>query len=104
MECNQYLHIYITGALEKRWENIYSISHSYKEKVKICSKEVSPKSLLEYGLYISEDYEKEFYLSLTNPDTGELIFTTEYTDFLYTDIFIGFGGYFTSNDVKDIMI
>ena len=99
LECNQYLHIYITDALEKRWENIYSISDSYKEKVKICSKEVSPKSLSEFGLYISEDFEEPFYLSLTNPSTGELIFTTEYTDFLYTDVFIGFAGYFTTNDV-----
>ena len=48
---------------------------------------------------INEDPKVPFYISLTNPSTGELIFTTEGTDFLYTDIFIGFGGYYTTNDV-----
>ena len=99
LECNQYLHIYIKDALNERWENPYSISDSYKQKIELCSKETSSKSLSDFGLYISEDYEEPFYITLTNPSTGELIFTTENTDFLYTDIFIGFGGYFTSNDV-----
>ena len=98
LECNQYLHIYVRDSLEERWENIYSISDIYKQRVKSCSKETS-KSLNDFGLYISEDYENPFYIKLTNPITGELIFTTENTDFLYTDVFIGFGGYFTSNDV-----
>ena len=99
LECNQYLHIYITDALEKRWENTYSISDNYKEKIKICSNENKSKSLSEFGLFISENYDEPFYISLTNPSTGELIFTTEYTDFLFTDTFIGFGGYYTTNDV-----
>ena len=99
LECNQYLHIYVTDAIEKRWENSYSISDSYKERVKTCSEEAAPRNLSQFGLYISEDYEEPFYISLTNPSTGELIFTTEYTDFLYTDIFIGFAGFFTTNDV-----
>ena len=92
LECNQFLHIYITDALEKRWENTYSISDSYKEKVKACSTETAPRNLSEFGLYISDKYEEPFFFSLTNPSTGELIFTTEKTDFLYTDIFIGFAG------------
>ena len=72
---------------------------NYKERVKICSKENNFRSLSQFGLFISEDYEEPFFISLTNPSTGELIFTTENTDFLYTDIFIGFGGYITTNDV-----
>ena len=99
LECNQYLHIYITDASQQRWENPYSVDDYYKERVKICSKENNSRSLSQFGLFISEDYEEPFFISLTNPSTGELIFTTENTDFLYTDIFIGFGGYFTTNDV-----
>ena len=38
--------------------------------------------------------DEPFYINLTNPSTGELVFTTQNTDFLYTDVFIGFGGYF----------
>ena len=33
---------------------------------------------------------KPFYISLTNPETDELIFTTENTDFIYSDFFIAF--------------
>ena len=36
---------------------------------------------------------------MTNPDTGELIFTTENMDFIYSDVFISFAGLVTSNDV-----
>ena len=99
LECNQYLHIYITDSSQKRWENPYSISDSYKEKVKSCFSQASPRNLTEFGLYISEDKEEPFYISLTNPSTGELIFTTENTDFLYSDVFIGFAGFISSNDV-----
>ena len=99
LECNQYLHFYVTDSVEKRWENPYSISDSFKERVKTCSSQTSQKSLSDFGLYISEDLEEPFYISLTNPSTGELIFTTEYTDFLFTDVFIGFGGYISTNDV-----
>jgi len=72
---------------------------NYKERVKICSKENNSRNLSQFGLFISEDYEEPFFISLTNPSTGELILTTENTDFLYIDILIGFGGYFTTNDV-----
>ena len=99
LECSEYLHIYITDALEERWEHPFSISEEYKEKKKECSGQKTQKNLTEFGLYISENYDEPFYISLKHPTTGELIFTTENTDFLYTDIFIGFGGYFTSNDI-----
>ena len=99
LECNKYLHIYVTDALEKRWEHPFSISDSYKEKLKKCLKEEPKKSLSGFGLYINEKYDEPFYISLKDPISGELIFTTENTDFLYTDIFIGFGGYITSNDI-----
>ena len=99
LECNKYLHIYINDALEKRWEHPYSISDSYKQKVLDCSQRIRQKNLTEFGLFINENYNEPFYLSLTNPSTGELIFTTENTDFLYSDFFIGFGGYITSNDI-----
>ena len=61
--------------------------------------ETAPRSLSQFGLYISEYDDEPFYITLTNPSTGELIFTTEYTDFLYSDIFIGFAGYFSTNDI-----
>ena len=43
LECNKYLHIYVTDALEKRWEHPFSISDSYKEKLKKCLKEEPKK-------------------------------------------------------------
>ena len=96
LECDQYLHIYVIDALNKRWESPFSISDSYKEKIKTCPQ---TKSLKDFGLTISEDLKKPFYFSLTNPTTGELIFTTENTDFIYSDYFIAFGGYFSTNDI-----
>ena len=96
LECDKYLHIYVTDAAEQRWEHPLSISDSYKKKIKTCSK---TKSLKDFGLTINEESEDPFYISLTNPETGELIFTSENTDFIYSDIFITFGGLFTTNDV-----
>ena len=64
-----------------------------------CSKENNKKSLSEFGLYINDNLDEPFYISLKNPITGELIFTTKDTDFLFTDFFIGFGGFLTSNDI-----
>ena len=96
LECDQYLHFYVTDASEKRWEHPLSISESYNEKLKTC---VQTKSLKDFGLNISEEISQPFYLSLTNPDTGELIFTTENMDFIYSDVFISFAGLVTSNDV-----
>ena len=96
LECDKYLHIYVTDALEKRWEHPLSISESYKKKIKSCTQ---TKSLKAFGLTISEETTEPFYISLTNPETGELIFTTENTDFIYSDVFITFAGFATSNDV-----
>ena len=81
LECNKYLHIYVTDALEKRWEHPFSISESYKQKLNECLKDNSKKSLEEFGLYISENVNEPFYISLKNPSNDELIFTTENTDF-----------------------
>ena len=101
LECDKYLHFYITDANQERWEHPYSISDSFKEKIKQCSKSDNKnlKNLTQFGLYINENPEEPFYISLTNPNTKEIIFTTQNTDFLYTDCFIGFGGYITSNDI-----
>ena len=96
LECDKYLHIKVVDALKNRWEPPFTISDSYKEKIQTCNQS---KSLQDFGLIISEDMEEPFYMTLTNPDTGELIFTTENTDFLYSDLFIAFGGYITTNDV-----
>ena len=96
LECDKYLHIYITDSKEERWEHPLSISDSYKQKIKTCSQ---TKSLKDFGLTINEKSEDPFYFSLTNPKTNELIFTSENTDFIYSDVFITFGGLFTSNDV-----
>jgi len=96
LECDKYLHIYVTDAKEQRWENPFAISDSYKQKIKTCSQ---TKSLKDFGLTINEQDTDPFYISLTNPETNELIFTTENTDFLYTDYFISFAGLITTNDV-----
>ena len=96
LECEEYLHIKVVDALNKRWEPDFTISDTYKEKIKTCSQ---TKTLKDFGLYISEEMTEPFYMSLTNPETGELIFTTENADFLYSDLLIGFGGYITTNDI-----
>lgn len=99
LECNNYLHIYVTDANDKRWEDPFSISDEYKQKVEECSKTAFLKSLSDFGLYINEDTEVPFYIKLINPINNKVIFNTENTDFLFTDVFIGFGVYITSNDV-----
>ena len=96
LECDKYLHIYITDAINKRWENTLSISDTYKQKIKTCS---HTKSLKDFGLIINEDISKPFYISLINPENNELIFTSENTDFIYSDFFIGFGALSSTNDV-----
>jgi len=96
LECDKYLHIYITDALNKRWENQFSICESYQEKIKTCSQ---TKTLKDFGLYISEEKSEPFYITLTNPENNELIFTTENSDFIYSDLFIGFAGFVSTNDI-----
>ena len=96
LECDKYLHIYITDAAQQRWEHPLSISDSYKKKIQTCEQK---KSLQDFGLFINENNEEPFYISLTNPETKELIFTTENTDFLYSDLFISFAGLISTNDV-----
>ena len=96
LECDKYLHIYVTDAINKRWENQFSISESYQEKIKTCSQ---TKTLKDFGLYISEETSEPFYITLINPENNELIFTTENSDFIYSDLFIGFGGFVSTNDI-----
>jgi alpha-glucosidase (family GH31 glycosyl hydrolase) len=96
LECDKYLHIYVTDAINKRWENQFSISEPYQEKIKTCSQ---TKTLKDFGLYISEETSEPFYITLINPENNELIFTTENTDFIYSDLFIGFGGFVSTNDI-----
>ena len=95
LECDKYLHFYVTDKNKARWEP-FTPSDEYIEYKSTCSRE---KTLKDFGLEISEDPEKPFYLSLTNKESGELIFTTENTDFIFCDIFISFAGLVSSNDV-----
>ena len=95
LECDTYLHFYITDKNKGRWEPVKK-SDQYTEYIKTCSRE---KTLKDFGLEINEDPEKPFYVSLTNKESGELLFTTENTDFVYTDVFIAFAGLVSSNDV-----
>ena len=95
LECDKYLHFYVTDKNNERWEPLKPCDE-YIEYKSTCSRE---KTLKDFGLEISEDPEKPFYLSLTNKESGELIFTTENTDFIFCDIFISFAGLFSSNDV-----
>ena len=98
VECSKYLHFYVTDANEERWEHPYSISEEFKAKIEQCSK-TEQKTLGHFGLYISLEMEDPFYFTLKNPLTNEIIINTRGTDFLYTDMFIGFGGYLNSNNV-----
>ena len=96
LECDKYLHFYVTDANKKRWENTLTISEAYKDKIKTC---YQTKTLKDFGLSISEEISEPFYLSLTNPENGELILTTQNTDFIYSDLFIAFAGFVTTNDI-----
>ena len=96
LECDEALHIRIVDALNKRWEQTQTICDEYKTYIKTCS---NTKTLKDIGLYINEDMTTPFYFYLKNIITDELIFTTNNTDFIYSDFFIAFGAYITTNDV-----
>lgn len=94
LECDEIIHIKVLDKEKTRWEVPYSISDSYKEKVKSCT---NTKSLKDIGFTFQEDKTNPFTFKLSSND--EEYFNSEETNFLYSDYFIAFGGYLTSNDI-----
>lgn len=95
LECDSVLHVKVVDKNNKRWEVPHSISESYKDKVSKCQ---NTKSLTDIGFHFQEDKTSPFTFYLTSSDSL-VYYSTEDTNFLYTDDFISFGGYLTSNDV-----
>ena len=92
LECDEIIHIKITDKENKRWESPYSISDSYQKKVKECN---NTKSLSDVGFNINSVLNEKlyFYLTLEN----DTILTSENSRFIFSDYFILFGQYLTSN-------
>lgn len=95
LECDTAVHFKITDKNEARWEVPETISEKYIEKVQTCT---NTKSLKDIGLTFQEDKTSPFTFKFTAPNQ-EVYFDSEETNFLFTDDFIAFGGYLTSNDV-----
>ena len=92
LECDEIIHIKITDKENKRWESPYSISDSYKKKVSEC---VNTKSLSDIGFNIYFNPNEKLYYYLTLEDNTVL--TSENSRFLFSDSFILFGQFLTSN-------
>ena len=94
VECNSILHVRITDKANDRWEPIETISDDYKAKIQTCE---NTKSLKDLGFSFTEDKTSPFTFSMTADN--EVYFNSAETNFLFTDKFIAFGGYLTSDDV-----
>ena len=92
LECDEIIHIKITDKENKRWESPYSISESYQKKLKECN---NTKSLSEIGFYINSVLNEKLYYYLTLEN--DTILTSENSRFIFSDYFILFGQYLTSN-------
>ena len=92
LECDEIIHIKITDKENKRWESPYSISDSYQEKVSRCA---NTKSLSDIGFNIYFKQDEKLYYYLTLEDIPVL--TSENSRFLFSDNFILFGQFLTSN-------
>ena len=96
LECDEIIHIKITDSEKKRWDpSLYTISDKYKDKISKCK---NTKSLLEKGFSISYNKNKtSFSYKLTY--NNEIILNSNNSNFLFTDKFIVFGSYLTTNDI-----
>ena len=92
LECDEIIHIKITDKENKRWESPYSISDSYQKKVKECN---NTKSLSDVGFNINSVLNEKLYYNLTLEN--DTILTSENSRFIFSDYFILFGQYLTSN-------
>ena len=95
LECDEIIHIKITDKDNKRWESPYTISESYTSKVAECK---NTKSLEDVGFYIYSVIGEKFYYYY-HTDDDNTILTSENSRFLFSDNFILFGHYLTSNFV-----
>ena len=95
LECDEIIHIKITDLNKKRWDpSNYTISNKYKEKISKCK---NTKSLLEKGFELSYDNKKSFSYKLKY--NNEIILDSNNTNFLFTDKFIVFGEYLSTNEI-----
>ena len=96
LECDEIIHIKITDSQKKRWDpSLYTISNKYKDKISKCK---NTKSLLEKGFSISYNINKTSF-SYQLIYNNETILNSNNTNFLFTNKFIVFGSYLTSNDI-----
>ena len=95
LECDSIIHIKITDSDNIRWENPYSISEEYKNKVSKCE---NTKSLSDVGFQINTN-DQLFYNYTDISNNNNEILTNENTNFLFSDYFIAFGNIITSDDV-----
>ena len=95
VECDSILHLKITEKGKQRWDpTTYTISDEYKSKIKTCS---NTKSFKDLGFAFTEDKTSSFTFSMTSEN--EVYYNSAETNLLFTDKFIAFGGYLTSNDI-----
>ena len=94
LQCNEILNIKITDKNNKRWEPLFTPNPLYKEKIKKCE---NTKSLKDYGLNFTTLPNKTFNFKLTK--NKKIIINSEESNFLFTEYFILFSYYLTSNDI-----
>lgn len=100
LECDKVLHLRIEDADNQRWEVPFTISDKYKEKAKTFK---GNKTFDDFGIKFSDLDKKDqpFSYSFVSPkkDDEEVYYDTKESNFLFSDTFIAFGGYLTSNDI-----
>ena len=94
LQCNEILHLKITDKDNKRWEPLFTPIQSYKEKVSKCKKELSLKN---YGFNFTTVKDEIFKFYLTKD--SNIIINSEDANFLFSEHFILFSYYLTSNDI-----
>ena len=94
LQCNEILHIKITDKNKKRWEPLFTPNPSYKEKIQKCE---NTTSLKDYGLNFTTLINNTFTFKLTK--NKKTIINSQESNFLFSEYFILFGYYLTSNDI-----
>ena len=94
LQCNEIVNIKITDKNNKRWEPLFTPNQLYKEKIKKCENKISLK---DYGLNFTTLINKTFNFKLTK--NKKTIINSEQSNFLFSEYFILFGYYLTSNDI-----
>ncbi len=95
LECNEIIHIKLTDNEKERWNpSNYTISSTYKNKIKKCKNIIPLKS---NGIIINENKNEPFSFKIIK--NKETILTTEKANLLFSEYFLTLGMYLTSNDI-----